>query len=204
MRIWRISSMWIAAALGAAALAGAQGQERQAGGRPEPPPASPAPPSREQAERTADTLLERAGSAADAALAWLERRGEGAETTLREALDGAAGRAKGSRQLGLRLLTAAQDPEKDAPAWGPLPERTPARLVLLVHGMDEPGGIWDDLAPALAAAGHAVARRSTPTTSRWPTRRWTSPRRCATCAGGAHRPWTSSPTPPAGWSRATC
>jgi pimeloyl-ACP methyl ester carboxylesterase len=28
--------------------------------------------------------------------------------------------------------------------------------VLLIHGLDEPGDIWDDLAPALAAAGMAV------------------------------------------------
>lgn len=28
--------------------------------------------------------------------------------------------------------------------------------VLLVHGLDEPGSIWDDLVPALQAAGHAV------------------------------------------------
>jgi pimeloyl-ACP methyl ester carboxylesterase len=28
--------------------------------------------------------------------------------------------------------------------------------VLLIHGLDEPGSIWDDLAPALQAAGHAV------------------------------------------------
>jgi triacylglycerol esterase/lipase EstA (alpha/beta hydrolase family) len=30
--------------------------------------------------------------------------------------------------------------------------------VLLVHGLDEPGGIWDQLAPALAADGHQVIR----------------------------------------------
>ena len=31
-------------------------------------------------------------------------------------------------------------------------------VVLLVHGLDEPGGIWDDLAPALSKAGFAVVR----------------------------------------------
>jgi pimeloyl-ACP methyl ester carboxylesterase len=31
-----------------------------------------------------------------------------------------------------------------------------ASPVLLVHGLDEPGSIWDDLVPALQAAGHAV------------------------------------------------
>ncbi len=32
------------------------------------------------------------------------------------------------------------------------------RVVVLVHGLDEPGGIWDQLAPALARAGHRVIR----------------------------------------------
>ncbi len=30
--------------------------------------------------------------------------------------------------------------------------------VLLIHGLDEPGGIWDQLAPALATDGHTVLR----------------------------------------------
>ncbi len=55
-------------------------------------------------------------------------------------------------------------PEEMAPAdgWHGLHERAQAtsgddRLpVLLVHGLDEPGSIWDDLVPALHAAGHAV------------------------------------------------
>lgn len=37
-------------------------------------------------------------------------------------------------------------------------EALPADLVLLVHGLDEPGDIWSDLAPALADAGLAVTR----------------------------------------------
>ncbi|MBO6514724.1 MAG: alpha/beta fold hydrolase [Phycisphaerales bacterium] len=32
------------------------------------------------------------------------------------------------------------------------------RVVLLVHGLDEPGGIWDDVAPALFESGYRVAR----------------------------------------------
>ncbi|MGV6815068.1 MAG: esterase/lipase family protein [Phycisphaerales bacterium] len=32
------------------------------------------------------------------------------------------------------------------------------RVVLLVHGLDEPGGIWDDLAPELSEAGFVVVR----------------------------------------------
>ena len=33
---------------------------------------------------------------------------------------------------------------------------TDALEVVLIHGLDEPGGIWDDLLPALGAAGYAV------------------------------------------------
>ncbi|MFK7758594.1 MAG: esterase/lipase family protein [Phycisphaerales bacterium] len=32
------------------------------------------------------------------------------------------------------------------------------RVVVLVHGLDEPGGVWDDVAPALDGAGYRVAR----------------------------------------------
>lgn len=37
-------------------------------------------------------------------------------------------------------------------------EDPPHRVVLLIHGLDEPGDIWSELAPALVKAGHAVAR----------------------------------------------
>jgi hypothetical protein len=44
-------------------------------------------------------------------------------------------------------------------AWRPLePDRAPARIVLLIHGLDEPGRVWDDLAPILHAHGHHIAR----------------------------------------------
>ena len=47
-----------------------------------------------------------------------------------------------------------------AGAWRELAttERVPDEIVLLVHGLDEPGDIWDDLAPALADAGHTPVR----------------------------------------------
>ncbi|MHC4948458.1 MAG: esterase/lipase family protein [Planctomycetota bacterium] len=35
---------------------------------------------------------------------------------------------------------------------------TPERVVLLVHGLDDPGWMWRDMIPALRAAGHEVAR----------------------------------------------
>lgn len=43
-------------------------------------------------------------------------------------------------------------------ALDPATQTQPTSLVLLIHGLDEPGGIWDALAPALADAGHQVAR----------------------------------------------
>jgi pimeloyl-ACP methyl ester carboxylesterase len=36
--------------------------------------------------------------------------------------------------------------------------RLPARVVLLVHGLDEPGSVWAEMAPALQREGYAVAR----------------------------------------------
>ncbi|RMH12467.1 MAG: alpha/beta fold hydrolase [Planctomycetota bacterium] len=44
--------------------------------------------------------------------------------------------------------------------WVPLngQDRVAPKLVLLVHGLDEPGDIWCDLAPALVEHGYAVAR----------------------------------------------
>jgi len=37
-------------------------------------------------------------------------------------------------------------------------ERLEERVVLLIHGLDEPGGVWDHLAPALHADAHTVLR----------------------------------------------
>ena len=37
-----------------------------------------------------------------------------------------------------------------------LPAEAPRGQALLIHGLDEPGSIWDDVAPALGAAGFAV------------------------------------------------
>ena len=67
----------------------------------------------------------------------------------------------------LRLLVHQQlgawFPEQMAPAdgWHGLHLRTAetggrGARILLVHGLDEPGSIWDDLVPALQTAGHEV------------------------------------------------
>lgn len=52
--------------------------------------------------------------------------------------------------------------------WTPLAEAPdiPEHAVLLVHGLDEPGDIWMDLAPALVEAGHRVVRFDYPNDQR--------------------------------------
>lgn len=40
--------------------------------------------------------------------------------------------------------------------WGGLQEQLPKRVVVLVHGIDEPGKLWMNMAPAVAQAGYAV------------------------------------------------
>lgn len=50
---------------------------------------------------------------------------------------------------------AVYDPSLDD-HWQPIGESLGARVVMLIHGLDEPGDIWQDLAPALAQAGHTV------------------------------------------------
>lgn len=71
----------------------------------------------------------------------------------------------GQDGLGVFFLKAGDGPSEDlvcSPpsgyAWTANLADIPESLVLLVHGLDEPGTIWDELAPALAAAGHNVAR----------------------------------------------
>lgn len=51
--------------------------------------------------------------------------------------------------------------ESELDTWVELDETdriTAARVVVLVHGLDEPGGIWDQLSPALAGDDHTVVR----------------------------------------------
>lgn len=96
----------------------------------------------------------------DRVRSWRERllaAAEDAERRLSEALDDVLGPSKDASPVTLRgLCMVAPD---GAP---PIPiaqvESAPTRVIVLVHGLDEPGSIWDDLIPALNAAGHAVAR----------------------------------------------
>lgn len=85
------------------------------------------------------------------------------ERGVEDALDGVAALTRVPPPLVGVLLPPDGDSHAAAllpDQWTPLAEResAPHRLVLLVHGLDEPGDIWCDLAPALVEAGHAVAR----------------------------------------------
>ncbi len=71
------------------------------------------------------------------------------------------------RRLGCFLYTPESSDHEHACAeqWTPIvdaPRPGSERLVLLVHGLDEPGDIWDDLSVALHDAGHTVARFNYP------------------------------------------
>jgi pimeloyl-ACP methyl ester carboxylesterase len=97
-----------------------------------------------------------------------------ADNRLRAARDAAANylhehAAAAPRMRGIHLYTQLPAGTvldvPDAPAadsdlaWLSLDEAdAPARMVLLIHGLDEPGRVWDDLAPVLQEAGHQVAR----------------------------------------------
>ena len=50
------------------------------------------------------------------------------------------------------------DEPADGRLWRTVKDETPRRIVLLLHGLDEPGQIFNDLAPALSNAGYDVAR----------------------------------------------
>lgn len=84
--------------------------------------------------------------------------------TARAELDAAlaAARDRNARTLGLRTFNGGSL-SLGEPAWSRLPDGTdqpplPARVVLLIHGLDEPGDIWNDLTPELATRGYRVCR----------------------------------------------
>lgn len=98
--------------------------------------------------KAAAEVSEWASAEVDKASRWAQREGEAA-----------------SRPRGLFVLMSdVQSGHPDALplAWSGLDadagKKLPARVVLLVHGLDEEGAIWDDLAPALREAGYAVVK----------------------------------------------
>lgn len=101
--------------------------------------------------------------APEALAAWrtrLLRAAEDAERRVAHLLDRAIGEADAApaRPNGLHLVLPSGAEVAIARA-APNPDTIATRrAVLLVHGLDEPGSIWDQLIPELHAAGHTVVR----------------------------------------------
>ncbi len=108
-----------------------------------------------------DELIADADSVASAAKQWLRSQRQRAEQEVDDLLARAREQAP-KPFVGLRVL----GPDDAPPAadskhpWQTLPRdsRLPARVVLLVHGINEPGSIWDDLTPELLKAGRSLVR----------------------------------------------
>lgn len=104
----------------------------------------------QQAAAAANAADERVRMARDAAAAYLHQKAAEAP------------RLRGVHFLTVMACSTDEAPEAQVDAdyhWVPLAEATPkAEVTLLIHGLDEPGRVWDDLAPVLHEAGHIVAR----------------------------------------------
>ncbi|HVZ93584.1 MAG TPA: alpha/beta fold hydrolase [Phycisphaerales bacterium] len=124
-----------------------------------------------EAARAPEGAIERAKALATSARDWcgenlskeaLSAMIDRAEAAGRRAWMGATEATQGhlASTLGLRRYVSPPD-SGEAGGWARLdPQSHPLsnRIVLLVHGLDEPGNVWDDLAPELARAGHTVVR----------------------------------------------
>lgn len=87
--------------------------------------------------------------------AWFSRRVDTAKAPFKAAPTNGA-------PLGMSLLTALPESEMDSCprlVWDELLyQEVPVDAVVLIHGLDEPGNIWDDVGPHLHKAGYAVVR----------------------------------------------
>lgn len=121
----------------------------------------PAPPA------TAPTVGQSVGSAIDEAIAksrawsasaaaWLKRTAADGRAEIARRLESAKAAAP-EPAVGVRLVTL--DAATNAPVETAIEnvKDVPNTLIILVHGFNEPGGIFDDLEPALIAQGHSVA-----------------------------------------------
>ncbi len=153
-----------------------------------PPPSPDAPGPAQQAGREIDVALAKlrrwlstsadqaqsaAASASSDARAWLDAR-----------VVDLLGTPDAPRQFGVffaaRAVNAAGAPGSSSPAdratpqppvvvqtqWIDLqavsPRTLPTRAIVLVHGLDEPGAVWSDLAPALLSGGYTVIKLDYP------------------------------------------
>ncbi len=100
-------------------------------------------------------LLDRASTWIDGA----QQRAIALRRSAREALEDRVARAQRAKGL---FVAQGIDASGRA-TWLHLGEETatvelPKRVVLLIHGLDEDGEVWRDLAPTLAERGHAIVR----------------------------------------------
>ncbi|MGD9691112.1 MAG: lipase family alpha/beta hydrolase [Phycisphaerales bacterium] len=144
-----------------------------------PTETAPAPDAQAQALKSrARQAVEKASGWTQGALDWMNRKTgadsimsradswrASAETRLIDAIEDAL--AAPAPPTGVRLLTAidadttAEHGVGSELAWIPLDNASaapPSHVVLLIHGLDEPGNVWDDLAPMLRAQRHHVVR----------------------------------------------
>lgn len=114
----------------------------------------------------ADRLLEDASTKLAAARRWLETNtsrenlravADQLSADLRASWESALSRAESRAALTLGIRRFAPAGTSDWSRLAPS-EPLPPSVVILIHGLDEPGDVWNDLAPALDAAGHAVLR----------------------------------------------
>lgn len=122
------------------------------GGDPAPKPAKTVG---QEVGEAIDASVETAKSWTSSALRWAKaKRDQGLAELDRRVADAKASAPE--PKVGIRVLSLDEKRnliETDSSQI----ERAPSTLVVLVHGFNEPGGIFDDLAPALIDEGHAVA-----------------------------------------------
>lgn len=118
-------------------------------------------------EREAARWVDRAETARDGVLAWLDSQGRAVREEVKQAL--AEAKQHYEATLGLWVLAPedaepSHGPGSTSLAWSRTDEAwdgdagVPERVVLLIHGLDEGGDIWDCLAPRLREEGYAVVQ----------------------------------------------
>lgn len=120
----------------------------------EPAPA-PAKTVGQEVGDVIDASVETAKSWTSSAMKWAKAKRDQGLAELDKRVADAKARAP-EPKVGVHILSLDSNralAETDAATV----ERGPSTLVILVHGFNEPGGIFDDLAPALIDQGHAVA-----------------------------------------------
>jgi hypothetical protein len=139
---------------------------------PDPPsePAAPAAATEPAEQESLATWRERAARAES----WLKAKAAHAEQAANDALARARRELLGAEttvaQATLAIASLPDDSSSDAsdtPVWRPIADAALApagdadattHIVLLIHGLDEPGAIWDELTPHLLAHNATVIR----------------------------------------------